>query len=244
MLASALLEAGCAVLATVTRDEAKAHLFSSLQEQTRFIVARQGFDEPGLVAFLEHGEADVVLDATHPFAVRITQLADRACRRTGVPYVRYERSGVALPAGAVVVDGFAEAAEALPTLGNCAMLTIGAKQLKHFTPLHEKVTMYARVLPSPTSVQQALDAGFAQQRIFGLRPPFSRAFNRALFEHCGAEVLVTKDSGAPGGVEEKVQAADDLGMKVLMIRRPVARAGAVSSVEAAVAACLKAVKAG
>jgi len=52
-------------------------------------------------------------------------------------------------------------------------------------------------------------------------------------------VLVTKASGREGGVEEKVLAARELGMKVLMIRRPsLPEIHAVSSLDQAVAACL------
>ena len=54
-----------------------------------------------------------------------------------------------------------------------------------------------------------------------LRPPFSQAFNRALLEEYRIDALVTKDSGVEGGVVEKVLAAFELRLKVLMVRRPV-----------------------
>ena len=70
------------------------------------------------------------------------------------------------------------------------------------------------------SIQQALAAGFTPDRLLCLRPPFSREFNRAILREYRAEVLVTKASGLEGGVEEKVLAAGDLGIEVVMIRRP------------------------
>jgi precorrin-6x reductase len=243
-LAAALLDAGCSVRATVTRDEAAEHLFAPLRHRPGFHAEKRGFTEQNLTAFLQSGGADAVLDATHPFAVRITQMAASACERTGVPRIRYERPSPAPPDDVEWAESFSRAAEMLPDLADRAVLTIGARQLKHFAHLHDRVTMFARVLPSPGSIQQAIDAGFARQRLLGLRPPFSRAFNRALFEHCGAELLLTKDSGEPGGVPEKVRAAQDLGMKVLMIRRPAPPADAVDRVEDAVAACLQALGAG
>jgi precorrin-6A/cobalt-precorrin-6A reductase len=155
--------------------------------------------------------------------------------------VRFERPDWTPPAGTHFADSFADAADRLPSLGQRIMLTIGAKQLKHFVALHERLHLMARVLPVPASVQQALDAGFTQERILGLRPPFSRAFNRAIFEEYQRDTLVTKASGAEGGVIEKVQAAFDLGMAVLMIRRPQASGLAtVSSVPVAVQACREA----
>jgi precorrin-6x reductase len=64
ILAQALLDAGFDVLATVTRAEARVHLFGSLLQVMR--VETRGFTEESLQAFLTQGGAALVLDATHP----------------------------------------------------------------------------------------------------------------------------------------------------------------------------------
>jgi precorrin-6A/cobalt-precorrin-6A reductase len=240
ILAQALLEAGFrSVIATVTREEARAHLFGRLQDA--ITVRVQGFTAESLTQFLAQHQIGLVLDATHPFAVRITRMAAAVCRQLGTPYVRYERPDWEPPAGTIYVDGYAEAARTLPSLGSRIMLTIGAKQLKHFASLHAQLTLFARVLPSPVSVQQALDAGFTQAHILALRPPFSRAFNRSLLEEYRADVLVTKASGIDGGVVEKVMAAQELGLTTLMIRRPEPHdLASVSTIPAAIEACCQA----
>jgi precorrin-6x reductase len=242
LLARALADAGCRVHATVTRTEACASLFGDVRDG--IIVEARGFTEESLAAFLSDNGADVVLDATHPFAVRITRLAQATCEHLGVPYVRFERSDWEPPAGTEFADSFAEAAARLPALGQRVMLTIGAKQLKHFVSLHARLVMFARVLPSPVSVQQALDAGFEPGHILGLRPPFSQEFNRALFTEYAVDALVTKASGVAGGVREKVLAACELGVKVLMIRRPETDGEykVVDNIDAAVQACVEASK--
>jgi precorrin-6A/cobalt-precorrin-6A reductase len=217
VLARALAELGFEVRATVTRPEACDNLFGGL---TKVTVEARGFTEETLTDFLHSGQADCVLDATHPFAVRITCIAHAVCQRLGVPYVRYERPDWTPPEGTLFADTFTQAADMLPSLGKRMMLTIGAKQLKYFAGLHAGLTLFARILPSPVSLEQALAAGFAKERIMCLRPPFSHALNTALFQEYQTDVLVTKASGAEGGVVEKVTAALDLGMKVLMIRRP------------------------
>jgi precorrin-6A/cobalt-precorrin-6A reductase len=236
-LARMLLDAGFAVHATVTRAEACASLFGPLAGRLR--VEARGFTEESLADFLAHGGADLVLDATHPFAVRITRLAHAACARLGVPFVRHERPDWQPPPGTHFADGFAEAADVLPTLGRRAVLTIGSKQLKHFAHLRGRVEMFARVLPGAASAEQARAAGFDAGHVLALRPPFSRGDNRALFEQCRVEVLLTKASGAEGGVAEKVLAAGDLGMRVLVVRRPDSEGiASVGSLEEAVRACL------
>jgi precorrin-6A/cobalt-precorrin-6A reductase len=241
-LARALLAAGFNVHATVTREEACNNLFGPLKHD--LLVEARGFTLESLIAFLAQGHADVVLDATHPFAVRITRLAREACVQCGVAYVRYERPDWAPPPGTRMVDSFAEAAavvaggELTASELTRTMLTIGAKQLKHFAHLHERLYLAARILPSAVSIQQALDAGFTPDRILCLRPPFSREFNRAILREYRIGALVTKASGVEGGVEEKVMAARDLALPVIMIRRPppIDSTG-VCSVEAAVQAC-------
>lgn len=235
-LARALRKEGFEIRATVTREEARQNLFGPLLHDV--LVEARGFTEESLAEFLTQGQVDLVLDATHPFAVRITRLAYAVCLRLGVPYVRYERPDLEPPAGARLAGTFAEAAELLPSLGSRVFLTLGAKQLKHFVALQSSLYLMARILPSVLSLQQALAAGFTPDRLLCLRPPFSREFNRAILKEYQVEVLVTKASGREGGVEEKVQAADDLGVKLLMIRRPQqVDVKSVCSLEAAVQSC-------
>jgi precorrin-6A/cobalt-precorrin-6A reductase len=241
LLARALLAAGFAVRATVTREEARQNLFGPLLGEV--LVEARGFTEESLSGFLGQREADLVLDATHPFAVRITRLAHAVCSRLGVPYVRYERPDWEPPPGTRLVDSFAEAVSVLEGLKGRVLLTIGAKQLKHFAPLQGSLYLVARILPSVLSIQQALAAGFTLDRLLCLRPPFSREFNRAILQEYRIGLLVTKASGREGGVEEKVLAAGDLGIEVLLIRRPEQGGVAgVSSLEAAVQACRETVE--
>lgn len=240
LLARALLDAGFQVRATVTRPEAKDNLFGPLLvgQASRLSVGVCGFTEQTLAEFLSSSEVDLVLDATHPFAVRITRIAQSVCDRIPMPYVRYERPDWTPPAGTHFADSYAAAAVLLPSLGPRAMLTIGAKQLKYFAPLHGRLTMYARILPSPLSLRQALQAGFAKENLVRLRPPFSTEQNRELFRRYQADVLVTKASGREGGVVEKVAAARELAMNVLMVRRPEPIApSSATTIEEAVRAC-------
>lgn len=238
-LARALLAAGFQVCATVTRAEARDNLFGSLAGETsRLSVEVRGFAEQSLEEFLGRGETDLVLDATHPFAVRISRIAWSVCQRIGMPYVRYERPDWTPPTGTHFVDSYAEAVAVLPSLGSRPMLTIGVKQLKHFVPLQGLLTIYARILPSPLSLRQALEAGFVEENLLRLRPPFSLERNRELFRQYNVDVLVTKASGREGGVVEKVTAAREVAMKVLMIRRPDPLGiRSVATIEDAVFAC-------
>lgn len=222
----------------MTRPEAVGTLFGGAGGGVGVEV--HGFDAPGLADHLRRNGVAVVLDATHPYATRITEVARAACEATGVAYLRYERPDWSPPAGVRLVDSFSEAAGALASFGERVLLTVGSRPLGHFAGLQDRLTLFARILPSPVSLTEAAAAGFTQDRVLGLRPPFSYEFNRAVLREYRIGVLVTKSSGVEGGVVEKVSAALDLGLAVLMVRRPVTAAGApaVSNVPDAVAGCL------
>ena len=58
-----------------------------------------------------------------------------------------------------------------------------------------------------------------------MQGPFSREMNVAMLKSVGAKYLVTKDSGAAGGFPEKVAAAREAGVKLIVIGRPPQRDG-------------------
>ena len=53
-----------------------------------------------------------------------------------------------------------------------------------------------------------------------MQGPFSEKANELQFEESGAEILLTKESGATGGYFEKIEAAQKLGMKIAVIENP------------------------
>ena len=46
-----------------------------------------------------------------------------------------------------------------------------------------------------------------------------------MFKSSDASILITKDSGANGGFEEKLLAARELGMEVIVLKRPMDESG-------------------
>lgn len=62
--------------------------------------------------------------------------------------------------------------------------------------------------------------GIGPDSIIAMQGPFSIELNRAMLEECKADVLVTKENGSVGGVEEKVSAALSPGIPVVVIERP------------------------
>ena len=120
-----------------------------------------------------------------------------------------------------VADG-REAAGVLNQLsGNVALLT-GVKTLddyrNHVRSFQERC--YARVLGNETSKARCREIFEDETHWEAQMPPFDVEANRRFLQTCGAKALVTKDSGAAGGLPEKLEAARLEGVSVILIRRP------------------------
>ncbi|MEU6810157.1 cobalt-precorrin-6A reductase [Streptomyces sp. NPDC046831] len=168
----------------------------------------------GLAAWLREHRVDAVVDATHPFAASITRNAARAAGLTGVRLVVLRRPGWQPGPGDRwhPVASLGAAAEALPALGQRVFLTTGRMGLAafaHLTGLHfvvRSVEPPAPPMPPDTHVVLA-------------RGPFTVREETALLRAHGVDVLVTKDSGGEA-TAAKLTAARELGLPVVVVRRP------------------------
>ncbi|MGW5179620.1 cobalt-precorrin-6A reductase [Streptomyces sp. NPDC004082] len=168
----------------------------------------------GLAAWLREHHVAAVADATHPFAAGITANAARAAAATGVPAVVLRRPGWTPGPGDVwhPVATLAEAAEALPRLGRRVFLTTGRLGLAAFAELSALHFLVRSVeAPGPPMPPRT--------RVLLARGPFTVAGETALLREHRIDVLVTKDSGGEA-TAAKLTAARELGVPVVVVRRP------------------------
>lgn len=167
----------------------------------------------GMSKYLVANAISVVVDATHPFAVRISQHAHEACLRTGVPLVRMERPAwqPAAEDDWTIVSS-AEAAASLLPPGACVLLTTGRKDLVHFFNRAD-ISGIARMIEAPP-----LDPP-PNWRVLRDRPPFSVEGEAALMAANGITHLVSKNAGG-SATEAKLTAARRGGLAVILIARP------------------------
>ncbi|WP_288405676.1 precorrin-6A/cobalt-precorrin-6A reductase, partial [uncultured Deinococcus sp.] len=79
---------------------------------------------------------------------------------------------------------------------------------------------------------RVLELGVPPQNVSAMVGPFSHEFNVAQWRAWSVGAVVTKDSGAQGGLPAKLSAARELGVPLIVVRRPDAVPGAFSSPEA------------
>lgn len=160
-----------------------------------------------------------IIDASHPYATEISQLAIATASQHKLPYLRYERPTVG-EEGEEKLDGFATLVQGNYLLEQRVLLSIGYKALPLFKPWQNKATLFARILPSVASLQVALEAGFTNHRLIAIRPPLTRELEKALWQQWEISLVVTKASGKAGGEAMKRSLAKELKIPLITIARP------------------------
>lgn len=172
--------------------------------------------------FCRQHEITAIIDASHPFAVQVSQNTIAIAQELDIPYLRYDRENLAVTShdNHLQLASFAELLKKDHLFNQRVLLTVGCKVLPMFKSWQERTVLYARILPKLASVKIALDSGFSSDRIIALRPPISPALEKALLQQWRISLIVTKASGKAGGENTKQQLAQELGIQLITIARP------------------------
>ena len=213
-----LAEAGYKVLlSTATAIDQDAGVHMSVSRQIGPL------DEEGLMQLIRKEGISAIVDCTHPFAIRVRESAVAAAKTTAIPYFTFIRPACVPADGDVItVHNHAAAAQAAFSFGQPVLLTTGSRNLEPYVQASRRtgVKLVVRVLPEALSLDACAAAGITKECIVTGRGPFPVEINREVIKASGIGVLVTKDSGVAGGVQQKLEAARWEGCRVVVVQRP------------------------
>lgn len=166
----------------------------------------------GLAQYIVAAGVDRVIDATHPYAARISANARQATIATGTALWAVRRPAWSARPGddwrmADDWDGIVAAIAPF----HRPLFTLGREPLQHLDEIPASQYWTVRCLDARTGTERA--------RILADRGPFPLADERELFERERFDVIVSKNSGG-AATESKLEVARERGLPVVMLRRP------------------------
>ncbi len=169
----------------------------------------------GLARALRDEQFDVLIDATHPYADRISANAASAAEQTGVRFLALRRAPWTKVSGDrwIDVESIEQAATALGFEPRRAFVALGRNEIEPFSaaPQHTYLVRSVDPVDPPLAVPCAI--------YVTARGPFSEADDRDLLERHVIDIIVAKNSGGEASYG-KIAAARALRLPVLMLRRP------------------------
>lgn len=218
-LALLLYKEGYELIASVVTENAANEL-----KQVQLPVRVGRMNEGGFERYVIDQKIQVIIDASHPFAEEVSRTAMKVAKQVNIPYIRYERESNSYDHNLVTyVSNYEEAAELAAQKKGVILLTTGSKTLQIFTERLlnlPNTRLIARMLPRKDNMEKCEALGLPQKNIVAIQGPFTKEFNKALLKQYDVTLMITKESGKEGSVDEKLEAAKELKIETIMIKRP------------------------
>lgn len=212
-----------AYILTTTTTEYGARL--ALEAGSDDAVARP-LPKDEIIGIIRNDDFEILIDATHPFAEHITQTSVGIAHELEIPYIRFERPITNLKdvdtSHIHYADSFDVAGKMIESKfskGNVLHFA-GANTMEDILKHVSVERFYPRILKVESSIKKCERLGVDPSHIIPMKGAASLEENIELIEKYDASVMITKESGEVGGVVEKIQAANEKDVAVVMIRRP------------------------
>ncbi|MBU3195300.1 cobalt-precorrin-6A reductase [Clostridium algidicarnis] len=180
-------------------------------------------DKDKLEAMMIKYNIKILIDASHPYAEVVTKNAMEVCEKQNITYIRYERKSTIDKYKdyhkLILVEDYEKLKEELKSLKGNILNTTGSRNVNKFTSMNIENRIIHRVLPTIESIDICLKSGATVENIIAIKGPLDKALNKAFIEAFDAKIIVMKDSGVQGGSIEKIEAAIELDLWVVVIGR-------------------------
>ena len=192
-------------------------------------VISKALKEEDFINVIKEKNIDTLIDATHHFAAVATETAIESCEKARINYIRYERASTILPDSDLIYKvpsfskGALKAKELLKEKNDKLMHLAGVMTLHEIVKEVNPQQVIARVLPNTFSITKTQKNGIPAENIIAMQGTFSKEFNISLMKEYSVSAIITKESGESGGAEEKINAALELNIPVILVTRPIVK---------------------
>ena len=172
---------------------------------------------PEMVAFCQEHEIRLIVDAAHPFAINLHRNVVDLAGQIGVPIIRYDRIYPPHDEGLVWCKDYDDAVRQLNEHGITRLLALtGVNTISRLRAYWQEHECWFRILKRDESLAGAQKAGFPTDHLVY----YEKDDTASLIERLRPQAIITKESGMSGGFDEKVHAARQAGIEVIVVNRP------------------------
>ncbi len=212
-------------MAVKVADEAGHRFWYSTRGDFQQVESHNGvhvtgaMDADTMTAFCREHEIKLIVDAAHPFAVRLHDTVSEVSRALSIPVVRYERTYPDHIDDIIWCKDYDDAIKRLEQAGVESLLALTGVQtipaLKDYWSKHKCVF---RVLEREESKELARKAGFDVEKLVYYTG--GQNSDLELMRQIKPQAVITKESGLSGGFTDKAAAARELGIPLYAVCRP------------------------
>lgn len=181
------------------------------------VVGRMTYDE--MVNFGRTNGVTMIVDLTHPYAKIVSDNGKKVAKELEISYIRYIRRISEKSKEAIYLFNYEESYDYLSKIKGTVFLTTGSKNIGDFEKVRGENKFVYRILPAIESLEICKNHNINMRDIVAILGPFSLEFNKTMLKEYKADYCIMKDSGKPGGTEEKIQACEELGVIPIIIGR-------------------------
>lgn len=204
---------------------------AGLLPQSEYIRELVGnLDTEKIINLISTGDFSVVIDATHPFARNASANIKNACAAVGMRCIRLLREPAEIRGK--VFNSIQEIVEYLNENNKRVLVTTGGNSVAEYTKVNDFAKrLTVRLLPADGVAERCKSLGYLPHNLIFEKGPFTVEQNIEHIRRSGAEILVTKESGAAGGFPEKAEAAEYCSIQLVTLRRPAEEGYSLAQVE-------------
>lgn len=185
----------------------------------------KGLEIDGFVELIQKHNISLFVDASHPYAVNVSENVMKACKICKIPCVTYERPSIikkyAKEPLVIEIKDYKELKDVLKNISGNILNTTGSRNIQNIVKLGLENRIIHRVLPTSKVLQEVEDIGISMEDIIALKmDPKMQSINETLIDLYTIKGMIAKDSGIAGGTDLKIETALKKGIPIFIIGRP------------------------